>query len=582
LVNYGTAHRKAQIRGLPWVLLVAAVLLAAGPAPAQRLPPAPAPTTAPSAEPTAEPSVAVPVTAEPPAVVPTAVATAAPLPAPSASSSASPRAPAAPASSVAPAAHAAAAGSATPVEGTTASGLVRIHDRRVFEVLVPRGNRTPEQRAAEVTKRLEGLLDEQKEADITVEGSVVYGGATQLIELDAADAEAAGDASAHAAAVVVADKVRAALKAERQRSAIATTVFAFSLLVFSGLIAFLLVRKVGELLEKLRGWVDNNPTKLPTLRVRGIEVLQPTAVRGGIDVSLSGAILVARVGIFYTWVLIALSLFDATHDYSERLTGFVLTPVSALVGRVALALPLLVIALVTVFAVAISLRFVRLFFGSMARGETTVGWMPKDLAEPTSILVRSGIVLITVVIAAPLITGTDDGTLSRAGVVALVAIGLAATPLLACAAAGIAVVFGRRLRVGDRAGVGGREGRVRALTMLEVLLEDDDGCAVHVPHLLGLWHPTRVVSPTALVVVELSIDSATDLARVVDLTRKTAGTLGGRPKVDVLALDADGAHLRVAVAPRGGADKNALFCALSAALRAEGVALGRVRAGRPT
>ena len=135
------------------------------------------------------------------------------------------------------------------------------------------------------------------------------------------------------------------------------------------------------------------------------------------------------------------------------------------------------IALVTILAVGVSLRFVRLFFGSMARGETTVGWMPRDLAEPTSILVRAGIVVITLVVAAPLITGTDDGTLSRAGVVALVAIGLAATPLLACAAAGIAVVFGRRLRVGDLAGVGGREGRVRALTMLEVLLEDDDGCS---------------------------------------------------------------------------------------------------------
>src|SRR5262249_26242105 len=153
--------------------------------------------------------------------------------------------------------------------------------------------------------------------------------------------------------------------------------------------------------------------------------------------------------IFYAWVLIALSLFDATRGYSERLTGFVLAPVSALMGRVASALPLLVIAFVTILAVGVSLRFVRLFFGSVARGETTVGWMPRDLAEPTSILVRAGIVVVTLVVAAPLITGADDGTLSRAGVVALVAIGLAVTPLLICAAAGIAVVFGRRLRVGD-------------------------------------------------------------------------------------------------------------------------------------
>jgi small-conductance mechanosensitive channel len=487
-------------------------------------------------------------------------------------------APPAPAPSAVASAHPTEA--AAPAEAAPAPAAVRIHDRRVFEVLVRRGNRSAEERAGEVSKRLESLLEQREEPEIRVEGAVVYGGTTQIIELDAADAAAAGDASAHDHAMVVGDKVRAALKAERQRSAIATTVFAFSLLVFSGLIAFLLIRKVGELIERLRAWVDANPGRLPALRVRGIEVVQPTAVRGGIDVSLSGAVFIARIGIFYTWVFIALSLFETTRPYSERLTGIVLTPVSALIGRVALALPLVLIALVTVLAVGVSLRFVRLFFGSMARGETTVGWMPRDLAEPTSILVRSGIVLVTLVVAAPLVTGADDGTLSRAGVVALVAIGLAATPLLACAAAGIAVVFGRRLRVGDRAGVGGREGRVRALTMLEVLLEDDDGCALHVPHLLSLWHPTRVVSASALVVVELSIESGTDLARAVDLARKSAGTLGGRPRVDVLALDADGAHLRIAVAPRGGTDKNALFCALSAALQAEGVALGRSRMGR--
>ncbi len=85
-------------------------------------------------------------------------------------------------------------------------------------------------------------------------------------------------------------------------------------------------------------------------------------------------------------------------------------------SRVALALPLLVIALVTVLAVGVSLRFVRLFFGSMARGETTVGWITPGPGRADQHPVRSGIVLVTLVVAAPLVTGTDDGTLSRAGV----------------------------------------------------------------------------------------------------------------------------------------------------------------------
>jgi small-conductance mechanosensitive channel len=248
---------------------------------------------------------------------------------------------------------------------------------------------------------------------------------------------------------------------------------------------------------------------------------------------------------------------------------------------VVVGLPLVVIALVTILAVGVALRFVRLLFGSIARGDTTVGWMPRDLAEPTSILVRAGIVVVTLVVAAPLVTGTDDGTLSRAGVVALLALGLAATPLFACAAVGIAVVFGRRLHVGDVAGVGGCEGRVHALTMLEVQLEDAEGCIVHVPHLMSLWQPTRIVGNSARITVAMSVDSASDLGAVVDLAKTTAATLGTGPRAEVLAVDVDAAHLRIAIAPQPGVDRSALLVALSAALHREGIRLGRRRDREP-
>ena len=511
---------------------------------------------------------------------------AAPAAPPSASAPAAPAPPPVPAAS---ALHRTAPSGSASAEGHGAAEVrgapVRIHDRLVFEVLAARAGRTAEERATAAGHVLERLVEEGEEPEVSVqedgEIAVVSGGKNgdkiEIIRLGPEDAVAAGKTSAAVYADGVAVKVKHALHAEHQRSAIATTVFAFSLLVFSGLIAFLLVRKVGELIDRLRAWLEANPGKLPALKVRDIEVVQPAAVRGGLGVALSGAVLIARIGIFYAWVLIALSLFDATRGYSERLTGFVLTPLSALMGRVVIGLPLLVIALVTALAVGVALRFVRLFFGSMARGETTVGWMPRDLAEPTSFLVRAGLVVVTLVVAAPLITGGDEGTLARAGVVALVALGLAATPILTCAAAGIAVVFGRRLRVGDFAVVGGREGRVRALTLLEVLLEDEDGCKVHVPHLLGLWHPTRVVGAAPVVVVEIPVDPASDLARVVELLRKTAGSLSGRPKVEVVGLDKDGARVRVAVTSRGGVDRSSLYCALAAALAGEGVALGRGR-----
>src|SRR5262249_43859275 len=147
-----------------------------------------------------------------------------------------------------------------------------------------------------------------------------------------------------------------------------------------------------------------------------------------------------------------------------------------------------------------------LFFENVARGETKLGWLPADLAEPTSVVVRAGVVVCGLIFAAPLLTGSDEGALSRAGVAVLVALGLASTPALACAAAGVPQVFLRKVRAGDYAELGGRSGRVRRVTLLEVELEDDTGCDVRVPHLLALVRPTRIVGRAPLVSIDVSID----------------------------------------------------------------------------
>jgi small-conductance mechanosensitive channel len=456
---------------------------------------------------------------------------------------------------------------------------VRIHDRKVFVVLVPRAGHTAEQRAAAAGQVIEHVLEDGDEVEVRFaeEGdvAVVYAGTTPVIQLGAEDAAAAGDASLAIHAASVTAKTREALRAERQRSAVARTVFSFSLVVFAGLVAFLLLRKVGELAEKARAWMIAHPERFPALRVRGIEVVQPAAVRGSASITLSAARIFAQIGVIYAWIIITLSLFEATHDYTQRLTGFVLTPLSALMARVAVALPLVVIAVITALVVGVALRFVRLFFGSLARGETTLGLLPRDLAVATGLLVRFGMVVVTLVVAAPLITGTDDGAISRAGVIALVALALASTPLLCNAAAGITVMYGRRLRVNEHAAIGGRHGRVRAITLLEVVLEDEDGSAIYVPHLHGLWYPTSSLGASPPIVVEVLIAPDADLAVAAEALERAAKMVGTRNRVDLAGIDADAARFRVLIHASVVGAESRLWLAISSALREKSIALGR-------
>jgi small-conductance mechanosensitive channel len=231
-----------------------------------------------------------------------------------------------------------------------------------------------------------------------------------------------------------------------------------------------------------------------------------------------------------------------------------------------------VVGLFAGIAVFLLVRFTGLFFGSVARGETKLGWLPRDLAGPTSLLVRGGIVVVSLIVAAPLLTGSGEGTLGKAGIAALVALGLACTPIFACVAAGVPAVFGRRLRIGDFAETGGRTGKVRGVTLLEVQLEDPEGCEVRVPHLLSLWNPTRVVGKNALARMEIVTDGAADTAKVEGVITAAARTLSIRASVDLLSLDADGATWRVTCPEEPG---KSVAATVTQALATERIGLGR-------
>jgi len=198
------------------------------------------------------------------------------------------------------------------------------------------------------------------------------------------------------------------------------------------------------------------------------------------------------LGLVYAWLVVSLSLFERTRPLVQRLTFVLLDPLSALVSRVATSLPVVVVAVVALALIAVVLRITDLFFASVARGETRLDWMPPDVAPATSILMRGGLLLSALLFVGPILSGDRDGPLSRTALVLLVCAALAATPLLCSLLAGVATVFSRALRLGDQIEYGGQRGKVNEVGLLWLVLEDEQGAMVRVPHLRSLWFPTRV------------------------------------------------------------------------------------------
>jgi small-conductance mechanosensitive channel len=441
------------------------------------------------------------------------------------------------------------------------------------------GGRSALERARLASKALAAAIDDPRGAEVKIlrqgEVAVIYAGTTPIVQLFEEDWRAAGDSSLDVHASAVAASVRQAIASERQRSRVAKNVFNLSLVVFFALIAFYLMRKLGEIAARMHLWLEEKGDRVLSIRVQRIELVTPAVLKSTALIALSLAKWLGQFGIFYSWLVVVLSLFDATRSYTERLTGFVVTPLSQLMGRLATALPLLVVALIAALAVFVLVRFVGLFFAGVTRRETALAWLPPDLAGPTSVLLRVGIVLASLVFAAPVVTGDNDGALGRAGAIALIAIGLSAVPLLATGLVGSVVLFGRRLRVGEHVDFAGVVGRISSINLFEFRLETSERAELRVPHLLLLKSPLRGLGRSPRLGVEIAVSAQAAPAMVLRLFDEAAARIGRDVRSELVCVDADGIVYRVSAACDSLESRSSLATSLVDALSAAAIPLGR-------
>lgn len=371
---------------------------------------------------------------------------------------------------------------------------VRLGDEIVFSLERPLGPQSAKERAAAAETALETLVTEEPgplKIVMKPGSALLQVRSTTIIELTEEDQRARGRADLESYASEVAMKVRLGLEREQRRARIARRVLSVSSVVFLGLIALLLLRAVRNWSRSADEWVEAQGDRIGALRIHTVELLHPTAAREAVRIGTQGGLWLLRFGILYAWVLLTLSLFDSTRALAQRMTGHLFSPGAEFIERLGAQVPILVAFLIGAVILLIAVRFSLAYFSAIEKGEVDSDWARPETARVTGRLVSFGIVLGAVLFVVPLLTGNDDGLLTRLGVLALGALALATTPLWASCTLGVRLVYGRHIRVGDFVVYGGQSGRVVEVGLFDITLVDDEDMSVRVPHLMSLWHVTR-------------------------------------------------------------------------------------------
>lgn len=428
---------------------------------------------------------------------------------------------------------------------------MRLGETVAFSIRTSHASKSAADRASAASKALKDAFETTGPEDVRVERSgevaIVYLGKTPIVQLTAADAAVAGDATVDVHADAVASKLKNAIQAEKQRTALASRIFAVCLVVFFAVVVLYLWRRIGDFAERANSWLEDNPHRVPELRVRTLTLLNPAAFRSGLALAISVGKWVGQLTLVYLWLVAGLSFFETTRPYTDRINGIILMPFLALASRVASSLPITVVVAIAVLVVAIIFRVVGLFFESVRDGTTELPWLTPELARPTSILVRAGLLLVTLIFAAPVLTGNPSGALATAGLLGLGTIGLASAPLVASCVAGAVVVYGRRLRVDDYVRIGEQTGRVVDVGLLDVTMEDAEGSEVRIPYLFTLFRPVTLLGHAPRISIQIAVDRAEASLELCERLLTAITPAGSAPRVEIDRVDATSATLTLSV-----------------------------------
>jgi len=455
-------------------------------------------------------------------------------------------------------------------------------DRKaLYEIRVTSKKHPAEVRARNAEKALHTALEAGEEtvrAEDRGDLAVVYAGKVPLLQVFPEDATAHGHSSLTFHADDVAVRFERLLEAEAQRKAIAHQVFSISLTVLMSLIALLLLRRTGEFGDRMHDWLEKNRDKVPSLHVQSLELVGPAAVQSGALLGVEVGKWLLRLLVIYFWALVSLSQFESTRSFVGEMTATFVRPLPDILRRTAASLPLFGVMLLGTAAVIVLVRFVQLFFAGVARRETELPWLRAELAEPVSFLLRLGIVLSALLFAAPVVTGSTEGVLPRAGLIALLTLGLAATPAVASLMVGVGTVFGQKLEPSDLVMFGGRRGRILHVGLFYVVLEDSSGAQIRVPQLMSLFHPTEFLAQRSRVRIEIPLKKLSREA--LDALRRAAESVGTDVDVAVISADSDGALIAVACTGSDDDASTRLFLHATGELEAAGLELGRTPRSR--
>ena len=222
-------------------------------------------------------------------------------------------------------------------------------------------------------------------------------------------------------------------------------------------------------------------------RIKGISIQQSEIFQGARLAALVASIIkglrILVIAVLTFGALAkAFSFFPWTREHSERLLGYILTPLTSVARAFLNYLPKAFYIFVILMVLHFVLRLIRIIAQEVERGRIRFTGFYPEWVQPTYKIVRVLVYAFGAVIIYPYLPGESSPAFKGISVFIGVLFSLGSTSAVANFVAGIILIYTRGFRVGDWVTIGDNTGEVMQMSMLATHLRTIRNEEITVPN----------------------------------------------------------------------------------------------------
>lgn len=186
--------------------------------------------------------------------------------------------------------------------------------------------------------------------------------------------------------------------------------------------------------------------------------------------------------LFYIVIPIIFSFFDITKNWASILFGYILDPFKTIFMAFISYVPNFFYIAAIIFVNRYLIKLSKLFFWEIEIGNISLNNFHRDWAEPTYKIVRSLIIIFTLIVIFPYLPGAQSEAFKSVSLFLGILFSLGSTSVVANVVSGTILTYMYAFKIGDRVKIGDTEGHVIEKTLLVTRINTTKNVVITIPN----------------------------------------------------------------------------------------------------